>query len=183
MSSRDRKEAMVRTGDTEAMMAAAMKQAEAAMQQMQGVNGAAMTPEMAAAMAQVQQAMAGAGMTSPGPAAAKPAGSDSPGPDSSGPDSSGPDSSGSKVAAENALPLDANLRGTIEYEHPEGAPTTLVILDRQSGKELFRKEFDDGSVYEYVDFGRYQLPLNQITVVLSDAGSRTLRELAPVMAE
>lgn len=76
--------------------------------------------------------------------------------------------------AENSLPLEANLRGTIEYAHPDGAPAILVILDRQSGKELFRKEYDDGSVYEYVNFSRYQLPLNRIAVVVSDAGSHTL---------
>jgi len=171
MSNQERKEAMVRNGDMEAVMAAAMKQAEAAMQQIsaqQGANGAAMTPEMAAAMAQAQQAMAAAGMTMPGASAANPAGSSD---------------ATRGVVAEHALLLDSNLHGTLEFEHPDGLATTLFILDRQSGDELFRKDYEDGSVYEYLDFNRYQLPLNQIAVVLSDADERKLRELTPVTTE
>ena len=171
MSNRERKEAMVRNGDMEAMMAAAMKQAEAAMQQMQaqqGASGAATTPEMAAAMAQAQQALANAGVVAPATA--------QPGP-------SGSIETAEEVAAENTLPLDSNLRGILEYEHPDGLATTLIILDRQSDDELFRKDFGDGSVYEYLDFSRYGLPLNQFAVVLVDADNQALLELTPVMTE
>ena len=174
MSNKERKEAMVRDGDMDAVMAAAMKQAEAAMQQFQaqqGANGAAMSPEMAAAIAQAQQALANAGMAMPG----APAGF--------GNVPSKAQDAAPGVAPENALQLDSNLHGTIEYEHPDGSAMSLAILDRQSGENLFRKDYSDGSVYEYLDFGRYQLPLDRIAVVLSDAGNRKLLELTPLKAE
>lgn len=179
MSNSERKEAMVRSGDMAALMAAANQQAAAAMQQMQAqqsASGAAMTPEMTAALAQAQQAMASAGMTVPGvpsvsgniqPAVKHGEVNDS--------------TTGSMP--ENSVPLDVNLHGTIEYEHPDGSATTLVILDRQSGKELLRKYYADGSVYEYLDFGHYQLPLDRIGVILSDDSVGQLRDLTPIKVE
>jgi hypothetical protein len=159
---------MVRGGDMEAVMAAAMKEAEAAMQQLsaqQGANGAAMTPEMAAAIAQAQQAMAAAGMTMPAAS------------------TTGSSEVASDAKVENALLVEPNGHGTIEYEHPDGSAVTLLIQDRESGRELLRKEYADGSIYEYLDFSRYQLPLNQIAVIIHDAKSQQIEEMTPVMVE
>jgi hypothetical protein len=182
MSSKERKEAMVRGGDINAMMAAAMKQAELAQQQMaasQGAGGqaatAGMTPEMAAAMAQAQQAMADAGMTMPESSATSPAAPSSK-------NAAGSTSATADMTAENSFPIDSNGRGILEYEHPEGLATTLVIRDRESGAELLRKDYPDGSVYEYLDFGRYQTPLQRIAVTILDGNDETLLELTPVTA-
>ncbi len=181
MSNRERKEAMVRSGDLGAMMAAAMKQAEQAQQQMaaqQGTGGQpgapGMTPEMAAAVAQAQQAMADAGMTMPGMTANVPTAT---------PVAPGPADTGEvnrDLNGADRLPLDANLYGTIEFEHPEGAAVSLSISDRATGKEWLRKDYPDGSIYEYLDFGRFQAPLERIAVVILDGKGQTIRELAPV---
>ena len=64
LSNKERKQAMVREGDMDAMMAAAMKQAESAKQAM-AASGASpeQLAQMEAAMAQVQQMTQGSGMT------------------------------------------------------------------------------------------------------------------------
>lgn len=131
MSNRERKEAMVRSGDMNAMMAAAMKQAELAQQQMAAQQGAGGQP-------------------------------------------------GRDLNAADRLPLDANLYGTIEFEHPDGAAVSLSISDRETGKEWLRKDYPDGSIYEYLDFGRFKVPLERIAVVILDGKGQTIRELAPV---
>jgi hypothetical protein len=80
------------------------------------------------------------------------------------------------------LPLDANLYGTIEFEQPDGDAVSLSISDRETGEELLRKNYPDGSVYEYLDFGRFQAPLERIAVVIMDEKGQTIRELTPVSA-
>jgi len=175
MSSKERKEAMVRDGDINAMMAAAMKQAEQAQQQMANMPDG-MTPEMAAAIAQAQQSAAAAGMAVPdmgsnvqtgNAAAATPGGTTSPVEQTIGADS---------------LVLDSNRHATIEYDHPGGATVSLIITDRETGQELLRKEYADGSIYEYLGFDRYDVPLNRIAIVINDEDGETIREWAPVAA-
>jgi hypothetical protein len=182
MSSKERKEAMIRHGDMDAMMAAAMKQAELAQQMAatQGAGGqaatAGMTPEMAAAIAQAQQSMAAAGLAVPGTAPNASAADTTP---ASG---AAPGPSGGPIEGD-PLPVDVHLRGIVEFEHPDGSATTLVIKNRRSGAELLRKEYEDGSIYEYLDFGRYQTPLEEIAVVIGAADGSPLKELTPVIAE
>jgi hypothetical protein len=183
MSNRERKEAMVRSGDMGAMMAAAMKQAELAQQQMAAQQGAGghpgapgMTPEMAAAIAQAQQAMANAGMTMPGMP------SNVPGATAVPPAQAVGGKSTRDLNGADRLPLDANLYGTIEFEQPDGDAVSLSISDRETGEELLRKNYPDGSVYEYLDFGHFQAPLERIAVVIMDEKGQTIRELTPVSA-
>ena len=89
-----------------------------------------------------------------------------------------PSTAGSQSAAgpENALLIDANLRGLVEFENRDGLAITLLIFNRQSGAELFRKDYADGRIYEYVDFSRFGLPLEQIGVVYRDVSNQILVE-------
>jgi len=66
------------------------------------------------------------------------------------------------AVAEDAIVLDANLRGFLEYEYEDSV--TLLIRDRQRNRELFRRDYPDGSVYEYIDFSRFEVPLDGIRV-------------------
>ncbi|MGA9573367.1 MAG: hypothetical protein WBS20_05410, partial [Lysobacterales bacterium] len=184
MSNKERKEAMVRSGDMNAILASALKQAELAKQQMaaqQGANGQTatvdMTQEMSAAIAQAQKAMANAGLTTPETQASSAAAD--PAPAATG----GASKTTAGSTGQNTLALDANLYGTVKFEHPDGAATTLSIVDRQTGQEWLRKDYPDGSIYEYLDFGRYQAPLNRIAVIFLDGNEETIEELTPVVAD
>jgi hypothetical protein len=175
LSDTERKAAMIRSGDMDAMMAAAQKQAAIAMQQMNEAQGqaaaaGAMDPQAAAAMQQAMAALAAAGVdpsalagTPPGapPAGAAAAGEPAPG---------------------DVLEVDASQRGFVEFEHPDGAPVTLLVSDRTTEKELLRKTYDDGVIYEHVDFSRFQRPLAQIRVQYLDAAGTALEELTPAIA-
>ena len=66
-------------------------------------------------------------------------------------------------------------------EHPDSNLTSLLILDRQTGKELLKKEYTDGVIYEYMDFSRFNTPLGQITVLIKGSGGQVLKELTPVI--
>lgn len=166
LSKEQRTEAMLRSGDLAAMMAIAQKQAEAAMQ---AQDTSAMDPQTAAAL---QQAMAGAGvdpaMLAGLQAGARPAAQTADAATTSPPG--------------RALSVDAGQRGFIEFEHPDGAPVTLLISNRDSKTELLRKRYDDGVIYEHVDFSRFQLPLTQISVQYLDATGRQLDELTPAIS-
>lgn len=189
MGNRERKEAMIRSGDMNAILAAAMKNADIAQQQatQQQANGqttmsakssqqdipANLPPELAAAMAQAQQAMAEAGLTMP----------NMPGMPSTPQGVPPSEPAGSAVkAGEKTVPVDAGMRGYLEFEHPDGLAVTLLIFDRDSSRELLRKEYDDGSIYEYIDFSRFQLPLNQIAVTYRDSNNQVLEDLTPAVA-
>jgi hypothetical protein len=172
LSNRERKTAMIKSGDMDAMMAAAAKQAEM-MKQVMAAGGQAQNmasgdtnTQMAAAMQQAMAAMAAAGMD-PSPlggaqAAAPPANRTPP--------------------LENVLRVDASQRGFVEFEHPDGAPVTLLISDNKSSEELLRKTYNDGVIYEYVDFSRFKRPLARIRVQYLDAGGSALKDLTPGIA-
>jgi hypothetical protein len=175
LSDTERKAAMIRSGDMDAMMAAAQKQATIAMQQMneaqgQGAAADAMDPQAAAAMQQAMAALAAAGVD-PSALAGTPPGAPPAGAAAAG-----------EPAPEDVLEVDASQRGFVEFEHPDGAPVTLLVSDRTTEKELLRKTYDDGVIYEHVDFSRFQRPLAQIRVQYLDAAGTALEELTPAIA-
>jgi hypothetical protein len=197
LSNKERKEVMVRQGDIDAMQAAAARQAQAAQQSMPAQPGATpgdMNAQIAAAMAEAQEKLAsdpnitpemraqmsaiiaqmgqgtgGQTAVTPGMPAAQPA-------------PTAGSSSVSEQPPEDAVMLDANLRGFLEFENEDGRAMTLLIFNRQSGQELFKKDYPDGTIYEYVDFSRFGLPLEQIGVIYRDISQQILGEPVLVMA-
>jgi hypothetical protein len=127
LSNRERKEAMVRAGDIDAMTAAAAMQAQTA---------TAADPRVAA---------------------------------------------GPRIPDDKALKVNANLQGFVEFENTDGAPVSLSIYDRRTGAELFGKTYDDGVIYEYVDFSQFDRPLEQIGVAYRGANDSVLKDLTPVI--
>jgi hypothetical protein len=51
-------------------------------------------------------------------------------------------------------------------------PVTVLISDNESSGELLRKTCNDGMICEYVDFSRFNRPLDRIRVQSLDAGGR-----------
>lgn len=166
LSNAERREVMLRSGDLEAVMVIAQAQAAAAMQ---ALDTSTMDPQTAAAL---QQAMAGAGMD-PAMLAGDYAGA--------GPVAQSAGAATASVPGK-VLAVDARQRGFIGFEHPDGAPVTLLVSDRNSNAELLRKRYDDGVIYEYVDFSRFKLPLAQISVQYLDAAGDQLEDLTPAIS-
>ena len=135
-----------------------MKQA-AAMQQSMTASGASpeQTAQMAAAMAQVQQMMSGDGGGAPVQAEAH----------------------AEKAAPEQVLTVDALMRGHVQFINRDGKSTTMIIFNRETGEELLKKQFTDGVIDEYVSFGRYKLPLEQIGLFIKDISGEILADLTP----
>jgi hypothetical protein len=162
LSNKEQKEAMVSEGDMDAMMAAVMKQAEAAQQSM-AASGASpkQLAQMEAAMAQARQMMQGGGygVAMPGSASAV----DAP----------------EAEASVQVLTVDTQLRGHIQFKNRDGKLTTMVVFNRQTGEELLKKEYADGVIDEYVNFGRYKLPPEQIGIVIRNISGEILEELTP----
>jgi hypothetical protein len=146
---------MAQSGNMEAVMAAAMKQAQAAQ--------AGMTPEQAAQMqaqmAQVQQMMQGTGMGMPARPAALPASQPVKSPSSS-------------------FTIDSLDRGHVRFDG-KGMAVTLELVDRASGAELMKKAFPDGMVDEYISLGRYKLPANRIGAIIKGPSGEVLADLSP----
>jgi hypothetical protein len=157
LSNKEQNEVLIRQGDPNAMMAAVMKQAESARQAM-AASGA--TPEqmaqMEAAMAQAQQMMQGGG-------AGMPENTQSP-------------------KSEAVLTVDSLMRGHIQYRNAGGKAATMSVINRQTGDELLKKEYADGEIDEYVSFGRYKLPLEQIGVLIKNMNGETLEDLTPALS-
>jgi hypothetical protein len=206
LSRKEQKEILVRQGDLDAINAAAMQRArqvsaappegtaaapampqsdysqlaaaiaEAEQQAAAGTGNPAVDAQIAAAMAQLR-AMQGAGGTVPG----MPPGT-TPGMAATAPavDTQAADAA---VPSDKALPVNANLQGFIEFENRDGRLATLLIYDRQTGEELLSKSYDDGVIYEYVDFGRYDRPLAQLGVMYRDISGLVLKDLTPVVTQ
>jgi hypothetical protein len=161
--------------DMAAQIAAAMAEA-----QQQMADDPSVTPEMraqlAAVMAQMGTALGGA------PAGAQGMGT---------PPGGGPGLAASAAAATNpdnreslperALEVDSNQRALIEYENADDRLITLLIFNRQTGEELFRKDYPNGVIYEYVDFSQYGLPLEQIGVLYREVAGMILEDLTPMV--
>jgi hypothetical protein len=84
---------------------------------------------------------------------------------------------------ENTLKVDSGKRGFIEYENKGGRPVTLLIFNRQTGEELLKKDYPDGVIYEYVDFSRFNLPLQHVGVIYKEASGTVLKDLTPVVEQ
>jgi len=154
------------TGDMNAQIAEAMAQAQAEI-----ANNPNVTPEMRAQMAAVMAQMGqagGQGPASSGMSSARTSGA-------AGAASPAP-------AAEKILKLDASQRAFLDYENDDGHSMSLLIYNRETGRELLKKDYPDGTIYEYIDFSRFSLPLEQIGVTYSETGGDTLRDLTPALA-
>ncbi len=148
---------MVQGGGLEAMMAAAMKQAQAAQ--------AGMTPEQAAQMRaqmeQVQRMMQGGGMAAAAPV--------------NGPATAGPSGAGAA-----SFTVDSLNRGRVRFSSGDGKPLRLVIVDRQGGEVLLEKEYPGGEIDEYVLLERYQLPAQRVGALVKGMDGAVLADLSPV---
>ena len=198
LSPRQQKEAIIRNAGHEQLMQAMTQEAQT-LQERQAAAGpntsrqqAAGDP-FAAAMAQAQQqmandpnippemraqmaaAMAGMNQGAGNQAATMPG----------MPFQAAPQQDTGKHAAlpDNLLKVDAGRRGFIEYENPDGRLMTLLIFDRQSGEELLKKDYRDGVIYEYVDFNRFNRPLEQIGVIYREVSGLILKDLTPVVSK
>ena len=198
LSPRQQKEAIIRNAGHEQLMQAMTQEAQT-LQERQAAAGpntsrqqAAGDP-FAAAMAQAQQqmandpnippemraqmaaAMAGMNQGAGNQAATMPG----------MPFQAAPQQDTGKQAAlpDNVLKVDAGRRGFIEYENPDGRLMTLLIFDRQSGEELLKKDYRDGVIYEYLDFNRFNRPLEQIGVIYREVSGLILKDLTPVVSK
>jgi hypothetical protein len=206
LSNSEQKEALVRSGNINQLMEAASRESEA-MMATQGVqqNSPGQAPvapqdmqqQIAAAMAQAQEQMANdpnippemraqmeAIMGQMGQATGEPPATMSGMPTQAMPQMrSAPQKRPVQqtVLPENALQVDSGKRGFIEYENKEGQLITLLIFDRRTGKEMLKKDYPDGDIYEYVDFNRFGLPLEHVGVIYRDAAGTTLEDLTPVI--
>ena len=203
LSNREQKEALIRSGNSDQLLNSMMRESQA-MQAQQAVSaqntpqqqagipqdtnaqlGAAMaeaqqqmdndpnvTPEMraqmAAVLAQLGQGPGGQPGAMPGIPAQAP-----------------PRQASSKQVAlpDNALKVDSGKRGFIEFENPDGRLITLLIFDRKTGSELVKRDYPDGVIYEYIDFSRFNLPLEQIGILYREVGGLILKDLTPVVAK
>ncbi len=152
--------------DANAQIAAAIAEA-----QQQMANNPNMTPEMRAQMAAIMGQMA---QVSGGQPASVPGMPSQPSPQAG--------SDKSTTLPENALKVDSGMRAFIEYENKDGRPITLLVFDRKSGRELLKKDYQDGVIYEYVDFSKFGLPLEQIGVIYREGAGMILKDLTPVVA-
>jgi len=170
LSNKEQKEAMIREGDPDAMIAAMMTQFQE-LQQSMGSSGQSpeMNAQMQAAMAQVQQNMQGAGYAVPGSVAG-----------TALPTAAAQTKTSSQaIVPVKILTVDALLRGHVQFNDPDGKPTTMAVINRETGEELLNKEYADGVIDEYLNFGRYKLPLEQIGVVIKNSRSDVLEDLTP----
>ncbi len=81
----------------------------------------------------------------------------------------------------NTVILDINLQGFLEFDKEDGRAMTLLIFNRQTGDQLFKKDFPDGVIYEFVDFSRFNTPLQHIAVNYTDTTGIVLKDLTPVI--
>lgn len=145
------------SSDMQAQIAAAMAEAQ---RQMEADPN--MTPEMRAQMAAIM-AQAGQGMgeqAAPSQALVV-----------------------SNPEPESVLKVDARKRVLIEFENLDRRLMTLLIFDRETGRELLKKDYPDGLIREQVDFSQFKLPLKQIGVLYRETGGMILADLTPVIAQ
>ena len=72
-----------------------------------------------------------------------------------------------------------SLRGHVQYRNLDGKHTTLIVFNRDTGEELLKKEFADGIIDEYVNLGRYKLPLEKIGILIRNISGEILKDLTP----
>ncbi len=165
LSNKERKEAMLNNGDPNAMMAAIMQQSMGA-----NTDSGAMNAEAQAAMAQIQQAMQDAGYAMPGTAATS----------STQSATTSQQTSAYQTGSSSAqtLKVDPFMRGHLQFTYP-GDSLRLRVFDRKTEEEFLSKEYADGVIDEYLNFGRYKIPLEQIGVVIENQSGDVLKDLTP----
>lgn len=210
LSNTEQKEALIRGGGYDKLMQTATQESQLAMQQRkaredmsaqqgtpapQTVTPQDMNAQIAAAMAQAQEQMASDPNLTPEMRAqmeaimaqigAVPGGQNTAASSVAAQSqaASVQESSNEKSVAENALKVDSGMRGFVEYENEDGRLITLLIFDRETGRELLKKDYPDGVIYEYVDFSKFKLPLEQIGVVYKEVAGMILEDLTPVISQ
>ena len=164
LSDKEQVEILMQEGNMEALMAAAMKQMEGAQANMSPEQQA----QMQAQMAQVQQMMQGASTAIP---AAEKNGATGPG--------QSPVASQQAEEKPASLTVDSMMRGHLQYKHTSGQAVSVSVINRQNDEELLIKEFANGVIDEYLSLRRYQLPLEQIGILIKDDSGATLEDLTP----
>jgi hypothetical protein len=148
--------------DPNTQMAAAMAEMQKKM-----ANDPNMTPAMraqiAAIMAQVSQSSGRQNARPPGSPPAQTSNSDS------------------VPSPGNTLTLDRNMQGFLQFDHEDGSAMTVLIFNRLTDAELIKKDYPDGIIYEYVDFSRFKLPLQNIGVIYQEVNGKILKDLTPVV--
>jgi uncharacterized protein (UPF0147 family) len=130
-----------------------------------------MRAQMSAMMAQISQSSGGQNTQSPGLPVKQPQPAPTVG------------NSDSAPHPENALMLNADLQGFLEFDNEDGRATTLLIFNRQTGEELLTKDYQDGVIYEYVNFSRFNLPLQHIGVIYREVTGLVLKDLTPMVKQ
>ena len=152
LDDKEQMQILMQDGNMEAVMAAVMKQAQAAQ--------SGMTPEQ---QAQMQQIMQGNGMQMPA---------------NTMPDTHTTESVPAEQP-EEILTVDSLQRGHIQYRSSSKEAVSLKVINRQTGDELMSRDFPDGVIDEYVSLGRYKLPFEQLGVIISDVSGDVLEDLTP----
>jgi len=75
------------------------------------------------------------------------------------------------------------MQSFLEFDHEDGRAMTLLIFNRLTDAELIKKDYPDGVIYEYVDFSRFKLPLQNIGVIYREVNGKILKDLTPVVAQ
>jgi len=194
LSNREQKEAIVRSGGFDKLMETMTQESQGALEQQKAREG--MNAQIAAAMAQAQEQMANDPNMTPemraqmsammGQMGQSPGGqvTGTPGlPDAQSPVAPAQNVTGEAEVSEHTLKVDSGKRGFIEYENKDGRPVTLLIFNRQTGEELLKKDYPDGVIYEYVDFSRFNLPLQHVGVIYRDIDGKILEDLTPMVSQ
>lgn len=177
LSNAEQKEALVRNGGFDKLMETMTQESQGALAeaQQQMANDPNMTPEM---RAQMSAMMAQMGLSPGGQVTGSPAL-----PGAQPPVAPARNITNEAILPENTLKVDSGKRGFIEYENKDGRLVTLLIFNRQTGEELLKKDYPDGVIYEYVDFSRFNLPLQHIGVIYREVAGLVLEDLTPVVSQ
>lgn len=175
LSNKEQKKALIRNGGMDKLMQSMAKQSQEMMarqraQQESSGQQPAMPEEMAAFMAQMGLSPGG-NNTIPGLPSTQP----QPAPTAS--------NSNAALPPEKSVIVNIQQQGYLEFDSDDGQALTLSIINRQSGEELLTKDYPDGAIYEYVNFSRFNLPLNQIGVIYKKVDGVVLKDLTPVIKQ
>ena len=173
LSKQEQMKALIRNGGMEKLMGSMMQMSQELQSQQRAQKNSpgqqtTMPAEMAAMMEQMGQRPGGQNII-PGLPVVPP----QPAPTVS--------NNGFALPSEESVILNANQQGFLEFDSADGQALTLLIVNRQSGDELLKKDYPDGAIYEYVDFNRFNLPLVQIGVIYKEVDGVVLKDLTPVV--
>jgi len=195
LSNSEQKKALVRSGNMDQLQAAMTQEAQQTLARQstpsQNAQSRAMTPQdmnaqIAAAMTQAQEQMANNPNMTPAMRAQMEAIMAQVGQGLGGQPANVEPQPGTTMSVDSqtvtpdkVLKVDSGKRGFIEFENKDGRQVTLLIFNRQSGEELMKRDYPDGVIYEYVDFSRFNLPLDKIGVIYREQSGTILKDLTP----